>query len=136
MKVVGIDHIGIAVSDLEDALRFYVERCGLSPDPVEEHRELRLRIARVRVGEVQLELIEARDWEQTTQRHLPHQGPGVYHVGLRVADVDAAVDELAEAGVALIDPVPRTGTGMRVAFVHPDATAGGLVELVTRTSKP
>lgn len=132
MKIVGIDHVGIAVSNLDDALRFYVERCGLSADPIEERPDLGLRIARVWVGDVQLELIEARDWERTTQRYLPHRGPGVYHVGLRVADVDAAVAELGHADVTLIDRVPRAGADMRVAFVHPDATSGGLIELVTR----
>jgi methylmalonyl-CoA epimerase len=132
MKILGVDHIGIAVSDLDAALRFYSEQLGLSPAPIEEHPDLGLRIARVMVGDVELELIEAEDWERTTQRHLPYKGPGVYHFGLRVADVDAAVAELDAAGVPIIDRQPREGANMRISFLHPDAAAGGLIELVTR----
>lgn len=131
-KILGIDHIGIAVDNIEAALRFYTDTLGLPADPIEEKPEQRLRIARVRVGDVQLELIEAQDWDQTMQRYLPHQGPGVYHVGLRVADVDAAVAELERAEVPVIDHQPREGDSMRVSFLHPDAACGTLIELVTR----
>lgn len=131
MKVLGIDHIGIAVSNLDEALRFYTETLGLEAGPIEESSEHGLRIARLRIGAVDLELIEAQDWERTTQRHLPHKGPGVYHFGLRVGDVDAAVAELEAAAVPLIDHVPREGDTMRVSFLHPDAANGALIELVT-----
>jgi methylmalonyl-CoA epimerase len=130
-KVLGIDHIGIAVSNLEEALRFYTETLGLQASPVQDSPEHGLRIARIRVGAVDLELIEAQDWERTTQRHLPHKGPGVYHFGLRVADVDASVAELEAAQVPVIDHVPREGHNMRVSFLHPDAASGTLIELVT-----
>ena len=135
MKVLGIDHIGIAVSSLEAALRFYTETLGLVADPIQDSAEHGLRIARVRVGDVQLELIEARDWDRTTQRYLPHKGPGVYHFGLRVADVDAAVAEMEAADVPVIDRVPRQGDRMRVSFLHPDAAQGTLIELVTHLTK-
>jgi methylmalonyl-CoA/ethylmalonyl-CoA epimerase len=129
-KILGIDHIGIAVANVEAALRFYTETLGLDAGPIEDNPEHGLRIARVRVGDVDLELIEAQDWEHTTQRHLPYRGPGVYHFGLRVADVDAAVAELEAAAVPLIDHVPRAGDTMRVSFLHPDAANGALIELV------
>ena len=132
MKPLGIDHIGIAVDDLDAALTFYREHLGLEAAPIEEHAELGLRIARLMVGDVELELIEAQDWEKTTQRHLPYKGPGVYHFGLRVDDVDAAVQELNAQNVPLIDKQPREGEHMRVSFIHPDASAGALIELVTR----
>jgi methylmalonyl-CoA/ethylmalonyl-CoA epimerase len=134
MKVLAIDHVGIAVGNLDEALRFYTEVLGLPAAPVETRAEHGLRIARVQVGPVQLELIEATDWERTTQRYLPHRGPGVYHVGLRVADVDAAVAELDRAGVPLIDRQPREGDDLRVSFLHPAAAAGALIELVTHKS--
>lgn len=130
-KILSIDHIGIAVSNLEQALRFYTETLGLDAGPIEDSPEHGLRIARVRVGDIDLELIEAQDWERTTQRHLPYKGPGVYHFGLRVADVDAAVAELEEAAVPVIDHVPREGDTMRISFLHPDAASGALIELVT-----
>ncbi len=132
MRVLGVDHIGIAVSNLEEALRFYVDTLGLPVDPIEDKPEQGLRIARVRVGDVQLELIEASDWNNTMQRYLPHQGPGVYHLGLRVADVDAAVAEMESARVPVIDHQPREGDNMRVSFLHPDAASGTLIELVTK----
>lgn len=134
MKVLGIDHVGIAVGNLDDALRFYTGVLGLPAASIEVHPERGLRIARVQVGPVQIELIEAADWERTTQRYLPHRGPGVYHVGLRVADVDAAVAELDRARVPLIDRAPRQGDALRVSFLHPDAAGGALIELVTHKS--
>ena len=129
-NILGIDHIGIAVSNVEEALRFYTETLGLTAGPIEDNPEHGLRIARVRVGEIDLELIEAQDWERTTQRHLPYKGPGVYHFGLRVADVDATVAELESAKVPLIDHVPREGENMRISFLHPEAASGALIELV------
>ena len=134
-RILGIDHIGIAVNNVEAAVHFYTETFGLEAGPIEDNPEHGLRIARVRVGDVDLELIEAQDWERTTQRHLPYKGPGVYHFGLRVADVDATVAELEAAAVPLIDHVPREGDSMRVSFLHPDAANGALIELVMRTEK-
>jgi methylmalonyl-CoA epimerase len=134
-KILGIDHIGIAVSNVDEALRFYTETLGLEAGPVQDSPEHGLRIARIRVGDIELELIEAQDWERTTQRHLPHKGPGVYHFGLRVADVDATVAELAAADVPVIDHVPREGDNMRISFLHPDAANGTLIELVMRTGQ-
>ncbi len=128
--ILGIDHIGIAVRNLEEALRFYTETLGLEAGAIQDSPEHGLRIARVRIGDVDLELIEAQDWERTTQRHLPYKGPGVYHFGLRVADVDATVAELEAAEVPIIDHTPRAGDTMRVSFLHPDAANGALIELV------
>lgn len=133
--ILGIDHIGIAVTNLEETLRFYTETLGLPADPIEDKPEQGLRIARVRVGDVQLELIEAQDWECTMQHYLPHKGPGVYHFGLRVADVDAVVADLEHAQVPIVDHQPREGDNMRVAFLHPDAAQGTLIELVTHLKK-
>ena len=131
-KILGIDHIGIAVSSLEDALHFYTQTLGLPAEPIEDRPEHGLRIARVRVGDVELELIEAKAWDVTMQRYLPHQGPGVYHFGLRVENVDAALAELEDAEVPIIDHQPREGDHMRVSFLHPDAAQGTLIELVTK----
>src|SRR6185503_9778225 len=102
MTIVGVDHIGIAVDDLDEALRFYTATLGLSASAIEDKPDLGLRIARIMVGDVELELIEAQDWERTMQAHLPHKGPGVYHFGLRVRDVDASVAALEAQHVAVI----------------------------------
>lgn len=134
MKVTGIDHIGIAVENMDEALRFYCERLGLSADPIQEIPEYDMRLCRVYAGPIYLELIEARDWNKTMQRSLPHHGPGVYHVGLRVDDVDACVDELRRDGVGLLDEQPREGEDMRISYLSPASAGGALLELVTRKS--
>lgn len=131
MKILGLDHVGIAVDNIEKALEFYVDILGLQADVIEEKPEHGIRLVRVRAPNAVIELIEAKDWERTTQRHQQRKGPGVYHVGLRVDDVDTAVAELLATGTRLIDEVPRQGDAMRVSFIHPEATGGALVELVT-----
>ena len=131
MKVTGIDHVGILVADLEAALRFYTETCGLTAGPIETREQPPIRRCCLRVGETELELIEARDPGQTMIRLLPNHGPGIYHLGLRVEDVDAAAAELDAGGVPLVDAV-REGGDMRIQYLHPDAAQGTMIELVSR----
>ena len=131
MKVTRIDHVGILVADLEAALRFYTETLGLEAGPIESRAQPPIRRCCLRIGDAELELIEARDPEQTMMRLLPHRDPGVYHVGLRVEDVDAAAAELRARAVPLIDSV-REGGDMRIQYLHPDPAHGTLIELVTR----
>ncbi len=129
--VTGIDHIGILVHDLEASLRFYTQTLGLMATAIESRSEPPIRMAYVQAGSVRLELIEASDPSRTMVRYLPRQEPGIYHVGLRVDDVDTDFAALQQRGVATIDTV-REGDAMRVAFLHPDAAGGVLIELVTR----
>ncbi|MBX3023314.1 VOC family protein [bacterium] len=131
MKVTGVDHIGILVTDLEAALRFYTDTCGLTAGPIETREQPPIRRCCLRAGEVELELIEARDPDQTMMRLLPHRAPGVYHIGLRVDDVETAAAELAARGVPLADQL-REGGDMRIQYLHPDAAQGTMIELVTR----
>jgi methylmalonyl-CoA/ethylmalonyl-CoA epimerase len=131
MKITRIDHVGIFVTDLEAALRFYTETCGLEAGPIETREQPPIRRCCLRIGESELELIEARDPEQTMMRALPHRSPGIYHVGLRVEDVDAAAAELRARDVPLLDSV-REGAEMRIQYIAPDAAQGALIELVTR----
>ena len=134
MKVTGIDHIGILVADLEAALRFYTETCGLTAGPIEIREQPPIRRCCLRIGETELELIEACDPAQTMIRLLPHHGPGIYHLGLRVEDVDAAAAELAADGIPLADAI-REGGDMRIQYLHPDAAQGTMIELVTRKGR-
>jgi methylmalonyl-CoA/ethylmalonyl-CoA epimerase len=131
VKVTGVDHVGIMVADLDAALRFYTETCGLTAGPIETREQPPIRRCCLRLGDTELELIEARDPEQTMQRLLPHRGPGIYHLGLRVENVDQAAAELAAAGVPLADEL-REGADMRIQYLHPDAAQGTMIELVTR----
>lgn len=129
--ITGIDHIGILVADLDAALRFYTETLGLSAGPIETRDDPPIRRACVRIGDTDLELIETNEPQRTMLRFLPHQQTGIYHVGLRVADVDTAADRLRERSVPLIDGI-REGDQMRIQFLHPDAAQGTMIELVER----
>lgn len=126
-----IDHIGIMVEDLEAALRFYTEVFGLQAGPIESREQPPIRRCCLRLGDAEIELIEAADPGQTMMQFLPHRGPGIYHLGLRTDDVDREAARLRAEGVPLIDGV-REGGEMRVQFVHPDAAQGTMIELVTR----
>lgn len=128
---VRIDHIGILVTDLDAAVAFYTQTFGLAAGPIETRAQPPIRRCCIRVGDAELELIEARDCEQTMMRYLKHREAGVYHVGLRVDDVDAEATRLREQGVPLVDGI-REGGEMRIQYLHPDAAQGTLIELVTR----
>jgi methylmalonyl-CoA/ethylmalonyl-CoA epimerase len=126
-----IDHIGIAVEDLEAALRPFVEGLGLVVTHVEEVPSERVRVAMLPVGESNLELLQPLHPESAIAKHLERRGPGIHHIALAVDDVTASLEALKVAGVRLIDEVPRQGAGgSRVAFAHPKGFGGVLVELV------
>jgi len=128
--VATLDHIGIAVSDIDAALAFYRDALGLDvsdPEPVPTER---LRAHFVPVGDANLELLEPTDSESVVARFVARKGPGVHHITLRVPNLQAALDRLKTRGVQLIDEAPRPGAhGTRVAFVHPSAANGVLIEL-------
>lgn len=127
-----VDHIGIFVADLELALRFWRDVVGLECAGIVDHPETGHRLAHVCVGGVELELIEA-PVERTMLRHMPYQGPGLYHVGLRTDDLEAAVARLRAAGMKMLDEEPRGGAGMRIQFASPEGPSQGvLIELVQR----
>ena len=123
-----IAHVGIAVPDLGAALAFYRDVLGLEP----RHPETAdgATIVSLPFGESEVELLAPRDADGPIARFLAKRGPGIHHVCYRVADLDAALAACRAAGYRLIDETPRTGAGgRRIAFVHPKATAGILLEL-------
>ena len=129
MKAV-LDHVGIAVASLDQALAFYRDVLGLEVEPPEEIASQRVRAHFVAVGDATLELLEPTTADSPIARFLEKRGPGMHHVALRVDDIDAALAELKARGVRLIDETPRPGAhGSRVAFLHPSSTHGVLVEL-------
>ncbi len=137
MKV-ELDHIGIAVATLDDSLRFLREALGLELEASEEVASQRVRAHFLPAGAVKLELLEATAPESPIARFVEKRGQGLHHVAFRVADLDAALAELKARGIRLIDEVPRPGAeGAKVAFLHPSATQGVLVELKQpRTPEP
>jgi len=123
-----IAHIGVAVPDLTVALAFYRDVLGLEPRPLETADGA--RIASLPFGESEVELLEPITPDGPIARFLERRGPGIHHVCYRVPDLDAALARCRELGYRLVDEVPRTGAhGRRIAFLHPKATAGILVEL-------
>jgi methylmalonyl-CoA/ethylmalonyl-CoA epimerase len=126
-----IDHIGVAVEQIEPALEFYRDSFQL----VLAHREVvadqGVEAALLDVGEGHVELLAPLGAETPVGRFLARQGPGLHHVAYQVTDIDATLAKLKQAGLELIDQQPRTGIrGSRVAFMHPRATAGVLTEIV------
>ena len=129
MKAV-LDHIGIAVKDLAAAVAFYRDALGLEIEAPEEVASQQVRAHFVPVGESKLELLEATAPESPIARYVDKRGPGLHHITLRVEDIHAAVAHLKARGARLIDQEPRPGAeGSLIAFVHPAAAHGVLVEL-------
>jgi methylmalonyl-CoA epimerase len=125
-----LDHIGIAVKDLDAALAFYRDALGLEIEETEEVASQRVRAHFIRVGEPALELLEATAADSAIAKYIEKRGPGIHHITLRVPDIHAALATLKAKGVRLVDDAPRPGAeGALVAFIHPSAAHGVLVEL-------
>jgi methylmalonyl-CoA/ethylmalonyl-CoA epimerase len=126
-----VDHVGVAVDDLEAALALYRDTLGMPLVHRETVAEQGVEAALLDVGESHIELLAPLGPETAVGRFLARKGPGLHHVAYRVASVDEALAALAKAGMRLIDERPRTGIrGSRVAFVHPSSTGGVLTEIV------
>lgn len=125
-----IDHIGIAVNSLAEAIPVYAALLGENASGEEEVPSEGVRVAFFGDGHGRIELLEATGPESPVARFLERNGPGVHHVCLSVPDLDVALEEAADAGVEVLEPRIREGAGgHRVAFLHPKTTAGVLIEL-------
>lgn len=125
-----IDHIGIAVGDLGEALKFYRDALGLEVEAPEEVPSQRVRAHFIPAGESAIELLEATADDSPIAKYVAKRGPGIHHLTLRVDDIGAVLARLKEKGVRLIDDAPRSGAhGSLVAFIHPASTHGVLIEL-------
>lgn len=123
-----IAHVGVAVSDLDSALAFYRDVLGLAPHPRETADGA--EIVSLPFGDAAVELLTSSDPASPIGKFLARRGPGIHHICYRVPDLDAALAACRAAGYRLVDETPRSGAGgRRIAFVHPKATAGVLLEL-------
>jgi methylmalonyl-CoA/ethylmalonyl-CoA epimerase len=130
-----IDHIGVAVEEIEPALELYRDSFELTLAHREVVEEQGVEAVLLDVGENHVELLAPLAPDTPVGRFLAKQGPGLHHVAYQVKDIDATLEALREAGLQLIDEQPRTGIrGSRVAFMHPRATAGVLTEIVEPAS--
>jgi len=130
MKTRKIEHIGIAVSDLNQAIAFYEEVLGLECYGIEEVADQKVRTAFFRIGDTKIELLESTDPEGPIGRFIEKRGPGIHHMAFAVDNVSEALKEAAGKGVRLIDESPRQGAeGLQIGFLHPKSTMGVLTEL-------
>lgn len=126
-----IDHVGLAVEDLDSAVALYQERFGMRAVHRETVAEQGVEAALLDVGDSHVELLSPLGPDTAVGKFLARRGPGLHHVAYRVEDIEDALRKLAAAGMRLIDERPRTGIrNSRVAFVHPSATGGVLTEIV------
>jgi methylmalonyl-CoA/ethylmalonyl-CoA epimerase len=133
MKVLKIDHLGIAVNSIEEGKNFWKDILGLEFEGAETVAEQKVTTAFFPVGESEVELLESTAADGPVAKYIEKRGQGIQHVAFRVENIEAALAELKEKGVRLIDETPRRGAGgARIAFLHPKATNGVLVELCER----
>ncbi len=128
-----IDHIGIAVNDIEQALQFYQVALGLSVRAIVDVPDQEVRVAFLPAGETNIELVQPSSETSSTAKFITKRGEGIHHICLEVEDIEAVLTQLKTSGVPLIDQEPRAGAHGRVAFVHPKGAHGVLLELVEYT---
>ena len=126
-----MDHIGVAVEDLDEAIELYGERLGMPVHHRETVEEQGVEAVLLGVGDSHVELLRPLGPDTAVGKFLERSGPGLHHVAYGTDDIDSALDAVRGAGLRLIDEQPRTGIrGSRVAFLHPKSTGGVLTELV------
>jgi methylmalonyl-CoA/ethylmalonyl-CoA epimerase len=135
MKILKIDHLGIAVKSIEAGKNFWTTALGLKFEGVETVAEQKVTTAFFPVGESEVELLESTAPDGPIANHLEKKGEGIQHIAFRVENIEDALNELKEKGIRLIDEKPRIGAGgAKIAFLHPKSTNGVLVELCERSN--
>ena len=133
MKVTKIDHIGLAVKDLNESIELYTQLFGLTCSGIETVEEQKVNVAFLPLGESELELLESTSPDGPVAKFIEKNGEGIQHIALQVDDIEEALVYLKEKGIKLIDQQPRYGAGnASIAFLHPKATNGVLLELTQR----
>lgn len=133
MKVLKVDHIGVAVKNLDETLKFYQDILGLELQGTEVVEEQKVKVAFLPVGDTEVELLESTELDGPIAKFIEKKGEGIQHVAFRVPNIEEAIAELKEKGVRMIDEKPRYGAGgAKIAFCHPKSTNGVLVELSER----
>ncbi len=133
MEIKGIDHLGIAVKNMDNGKNFWSDILGLKFAGKETVEAQKVTTGFLPVGESEIELLESTSPDGPVAKYIDKKGEGIQHVAFRVDNVEEALKELKEKGVRLIDEKPRNGAGgAKIAFLHPKATAGVLVELCQR----
>ncbi|NCB09769.1 MAG: methylmalonyl-CoA epimerase [Bacteroidia bacterium] len=133
MNISHIEHIGIAVNSLEEAIPFYENTLGLKCYAIEEVADQKVKTAFFMVGQTKIELLESTDPEGPIGKFLEKKGQGIHHLAFAVENTTEALGELGEKGVQLIDKSARKGAeGLNIGFLHPKATLGVLTEICSK----
>ncbi|MEW9122386.1 MAG: methylmalonyl-CoA epimerase [Thermotaleaceae bacterium] len=133
MKVLKVDHIGVAVKSLDETLKFYQEMLGLELQGTEVVEEQKVKVAFLPVGDTEVELLESTEADGPIAKFIEKKGEGIQHIAFRVENIEEAIAELMSKGVKMIDEKPRYGAGgAKIAFCHPKSTNGVLVEISER----
>ncbi|MDN5336687.1 MAG: methylmalonyl-CoA/ethylmalonyl-CoA epimerase [Synergistales bacterium] len=133
MKPTAIDHIGIAVKSIEEALLFWEKTLGISCTGVEEVSEQKVKTAFLPLGDTEIELLEPTAEDSPVAKFVEKKGEGIHHLAIRVENLEEALETMKARGMRLIDEKPRYGAGgAKIAFVHPKTAGGVLLELSER----
>lgn len=133
MNVKKVDHIGIAVKNLDEALKFYQDILGLECVNTEVVEDQKVKVAFLPIGDTEIELLESTEEDGPIAKFIEKKGEGIQHVAFRVDSIEEAIEYMQSEGVRMIDEKPRYGAGgARIAFCHPKSTGGILVELSER----
>lgn len=136
MKLSHIEHIGIAVKNLEESIKFYEDVLGMKCYAIEEVKDQRVKTAFFMLGQTKIELLESTDPEGPIGKFIEKKGEGVHHLAFAADGIEGALDELQQKGVQLIDKAPRKGAeGLDIAFLHPKSTHGVLMEICENKNK-
>ena len=135
MKPIKINHVAIVVQDIDAALKFWKQTFGLQLDHVEDVPSQKSKVAFLPLGESEIELVQPTTSDSGLANFLEKRGEGMHHICIEVSDIDATLAELKSKGVRLINEVPEELPGRKMAFIHPKAANGVLVELYQLTEK-
>lgn len=133
MKPTHIEHIGIAVENLQESIEYYEKVLGLECYAIEEVKDQRVKTAFFKVGDTKIELLESTEPDGPVAKFIEKKGPGLHHIAFAVEDSDRALKEAEEKGIRLIDKESRKGAeGLRIGFLHPKSTGGVLTEFCSK----
>jgi methylmalonyl-CoA/ethylmalonyl-CoA epimerase len=136
METTHIEHIGIAVRNLEESIKFYEDTFGLKCYAIEEVKDQKVRTAFFEVGQTKIELLESTEPDGPISKFIEKRGEGVHHLAFAVKNIESALIETEKKGIQLIDKQPRKGAeGLEIAFLHPKSTFGVLTELCEKKEK-
>ena len=129
MNLTHIEHIGIAVKNLEESIKYYEEILGLKCYSIEEVKDQKVKTAFFKIGQTKIELLESTEPEGPIGKFIEKKGEGIHHIAFHVNDLKGALKETENKGIKLIDSQPRKGAeGLNIAFLHPKSTNGVLTE--------